>query len=72
MRTPCEGKTDYVPGRIQELRRRLATETMPYGLPRCVVRGLLRRRANLPLGVPCPQSGSSQSEEPLKNLRRST
>ncbi len=66
MRTLFEGKTDYVPGEIQELRRRLATETIPYGLPPCVVRGLLRRRANRLFGVVCPRSGPSPSEEPRR------
>jgi hypothetical protein len=66
MRTPGERDTDYVPERIQKLRRRLATETMAYGLPLCVVRGLLRRRADQSPRVLCPRSGSSQSEEPLR------
>jgi len=66
MRTSAESKTDYVPAGIEELRRQLATETMPYGLPPCVLRGLLRRRANQLPGVARPRNGFSQNEEPLR------
>jgi hypothetical protein len=68
MRTSWESKTEYMPGRIQERGRRLAVGTMPYGLPPCVVRGLLRRRAGqLPEVAP---TRASQSEAPLKELLR--
>ena len=58
MRTPCEGKTDYVPGRIQALQGRLATQTRPYGLPRCVVRETPKAAAQtghgkVLYGLPC-------------------
>jgi len=66
MRTPGEGKTRQELGRIQTPRRGLATETMPYGLPRCVVRGLLRRRTDGLPAAACSRSGSWQSEEPLR------
>lgn len=66
---PCAGKTEYGPGRIQH-GRRLAMQVMPYGLPPCVVRGLLRRRAEqLPDRV-CSLTRFSPSEEPVQNLLR--